>query len=135
MCVYVVGQRGWGVANYCPTPCWLFFDNSETERYHLLTLQLLQLRQWKIFLLFTNLNTNDFSQSQKQKAIWISKKFQFYKKKKWKIGEIWVADSRYLWFIWLIVFILSWWSQHLTPLLVFFGNFISSNTYSTRWRF
>ena len=31
--------------------------------------------------------------------------FNFATTKSWKIDKIWVTDSRYLWFIWLIVFL------------------------------
>ena len=45
-------------------------------------------------------------------------------------SEIWVADTRYLRFVWLAVLILSQWSQNLIPL-----NFFSSSTAGTRRMF
>ena len=64
---------------------------------------------------------------------------KYRKNKDQKKLRIWTlftqSDGRYLWFIWLIVFILSQWSQHSRLLPVFCGKFISSTTFCTQWKF
>ena len=64
------------------------------------------------------------SHTQKQNVTWFFKQSQFYKKnlkRQWNMGS-W-------WFIWIIDFILSPCSHHVTPLLVFFVTLISKSTF------
>ena len=50
------------------------------------------------FAAFLNLNNNLMLESYTEAKCGFFQQFQFYNQQKWKVGEIWVVNARYLWF-------------------------------------